>query len=182
MIDMISLKSKLTQKLLSYIFLQNQEFYASALARRLELDRGNLIRKLNELEKIGLLVSEVRGNEKYYKINIKFPLLKDYKRIIEKTCGFGNRLKNALEKLKGIESAYLFGSYVRDKMDASSDVDVLVIGKHNTIELNKKIAKLQKDFDREINIISLGSDEFKKRYKRDSLLRSIFKNPRRKLL
>ena len=137
---MISLKSKLTQKVLAFLFLQEEEFYASALSKRLNLDRGNLIKKLHELENIGLLKSEARGHEKYYKLDTRFPLIKEYKAIAQKTFEIEQQLKSVLQKLKGVENAFLFGSYVKNKMDEASDIDLLVIGKHSTLELQKQIS------------------------------------------
>ena len=180
--DMISLKSKLTQKVLAFIFLQDEEFYASALAKRLKLDRGNLIRKLHELETVGLLSSKVKGHEKYYKLNSNFSFIKEYRSIVQKTFGLEEKIKSIVNKLNGIERAFLFGSYVKNKMDEKSDIDLMVIGKHSTIELQKQITKLQKDFDREINVISIGNAELKEKQKKDPFIRSILKSPRIELV
>jgi len=72
---MISLKSEITQKVLNYFFLNPQEnLYVNELARKLSLDKRNLVKKIRELEKEGLLISQQRGNLKLYSININFPL------------------------------------------------------------------------------------------------------------
>lgn len=174
---MISLRSKITQKVLAFAFLQNEEFYANELARKLELDLGNLIRKLHELEKSGLLISQIKGQEKYYKLNKKFSLLKEYAAIVQKTFGFEEKLKETLKKTKGVEKAILFGSYVIKKMDQYSDIDLIVIGSHSTINLQKNISKLQKEFDREINAISMSNIEFKQKRRKDPFLKRVFDSP-----
>lgn len=176
---MLSLRSKVTQKVLTFVFIHNdEEFYARELARRLSLPHSNLINKLHELEKLGLLTSQHRGQEKYYKLNKKFPLLKEYKAIVQKTFGFEEKLKEALKRTKGIEKAILFGSYVTRKMDQYSDIDLIVIGKHNTINLQKNISILQKEFDREINAISMSSIEFEqKKRRKDTFLKRVFDSP-----
>lgn len=175
---MISLRSKVTQKVLTFVFIHNdEEFYARELARRLNLPHSNLINKLHELEKLGLLTSRYGGQEKYYKLNKRFLLLKEYKAIVQKTFGFEEKLKEALTKTKGIEKAILFGSYVTKKMDQYSDVDLIVIGTHSTINLQKNISKLQKEFDREINAISMSNVEFKQKRTKDPFLKRIFDSP-----
>ena len=179
---MISLRSKVTQKVLTFIFLQNEEFYARELARRLNVPHSNLINKLHEFENLGLLTSQEKGQEKYYKLNTKFPLLKEYKAIVQKTFGFEEKLREALKKTKGIERAMLFGSYAKNKMDKSSDIDLLVIGRHSTLSLQKNIAKLQKEYDREINVISMSDNEFKRKQKEDSFLKKILKSPKIELI
>ena len=128
---MLSLRSKIVQSVLGYFMLHEEaELYVNEMARRFSLDDGNLARKLKELEQEGILKSRLRGKERYYSLNESFPLLKEYKKIILKTVGFEEILNNALKHLKGIEKAYLFGSYAEDKMDVSSDIDLVVVGKH----------------------------------------------------
>ena len=72
---MISLISKITRELLNYFFVNPHEgLYVNELAIKLMLDKRNLVKKLRELEKEGILKSQKRGNLKLYSININFPL------------------------------------------------------------------------------------------------------------
>ena len=121
--------------------------YVNEIARRLNLNRGNLVRKLKELEAEGILRSRWKGNQLYYSFNSTFSLLKEYKNIIRKTVGLEHILKERLKGLPGIKKVFIFGSYVDDKMDISSDVDILVAGDQDTIELHKMIAQVQKITD-----------------------------------
>ena len=174
---MISLRSKVTQKVLAFLFLNNEEFYARELARRLDLPHSNLINKLHELERLGLLISEHRGQEKYYKLNNRFSLLKEYKKIVNQSFGLEEKLKETLLKTKGVEKAILFGSYVTKKMDRYSDIDLIVIGNHSIITLQKNISKLQKEFNREINVINMSNVEFKQRRSKDVFLKRVLSSP-----
>src|SRR3989338_4756431 len=109
---MISLKSEITQKVLNYFFLNPQEnLYVNELTRKLSLDKRNLVKKIRELEREGLLISRQRGNLKLYSVNNKFPLYQEYKNIVLKTLGFEEKLKNILRDVPGIEQAYIYGSY-----------------------------------------------------------------------
>jgi len=171
---LLSLRSKITQKLLGHFFMhEGVSLYVNEMCRRFGADRGNLVKKLKELEEEGLLKSEWRGNQRYYFLNSSFPLLKEYKSIILKTVGFEQALKKTLQEVAGVQKAILFGSYAQDKMDLSSDIDLLVIGVHDTLELQKKISQFQKSVDREINVISMGTTEYNRKQKRDHLLKSI---------
>lgn len=175
---MISLKSEITQRVLNYFFLNPQEsLYINELARQLSLDKRNLVKKIRQLENEGLLISRSRGNLKLYSINQKFPLYKEYKNIILKTIGFEKELKDVLRETAGIEKAYIYGSYAKDKMDVHSDIDILVIGDHSIILLQRKISRLQKDIGREINTVNMSTGEFKKRRtNKDPFLQNILKN------
>ena len=174
---MISLKSEITQEVLNYFFLNPQaSLYVNELARKLSLDKRNLVKKIRELEKEGLLVSRQRGNLKLYSINNKFPLYKEYKNIILKTLGFEEKLKTLLKEIPGIEQAYIYGSYASDKMGAHSDIDLLVIGEHKIVALQKIISRLQRELDREINVVNMDKNEFLKRRKnKDPFIANIFK-------
>lgn len=180
---MLSLKSKIAQAVLGYFMLhEGAELYVNEMARLLSVDQGNLDRKLKELEKEGILKSELRGKERYYSLNPSFPLLTEYKKIVLKTIGLEHVLKKALQKVKGLKEAYLFGSYAKDQMDAASDIDLLAIGNHNTLELQKRISEIQKSVGREINVVSLGSAEYEKKRKGDPFVKSILQGKRIQIL
>ncbi|MFC2149510.1 nucleotidyltransferase domain-containing protein [Candidatus Auribacterota bacterium] len=180
---MISLRSKITQAVLGYFMLhESAELYVNEMARLLSLDQGNLDRKLKELEKEGLLKSDIRGKERYYSLNAAFPLLQEYKKIVLKTIGLEQRLKEVLRAVNGIEMSCLFGSYAGDKMDLSSDIDLLVVGSHSVIELQREIAKIQKTMSRELNVISMSSSEYQEKHNSDALLKSILRKKNIRLL
>lgn len=171
---MLNLRSKITQAVLGYFMLhETAELYVHEMARLLSVDQKNLDRKLKQLEEEGIFKSEFRGKERYYSLNTSFPLLKEYKKIILKTVGLEHTLKKVLQKVKGLKQAYLFGSYAKDQMDAASDIDLLAVGNHNTIELQKEISDIQKSIGREINVVSFGSSEYEKKRKSDPFLKSI---------
>ena len=180
---MISLKSKVAQAVLGYFMLhESSELYMNEMARRLSLDDGNLTRKLKELEQEGILKSEERGKERFYSVNKAFPLLKEYKQIILKTIGFERELKEYLKRVKGLKQVYIFGSYAQDRMDTASDIDLLVIGDHNAVELQMEIAALQKRINREVNVKNLTSTEFDKKKKTDPLLKDILQKKKIRVL
>jgi predicted nucleotidyltransferase len=174
---MISLKSQITQKVLNYFFINpTAKCYINELAKILKVDPKNLLRKLNELEKEGLLISEFSGRQKYYYLNKSFSFLKLYKEMFLKTLGIENILKKIVNSDSKIIEAYIFGSYANNKMDKISDIDLLIIGKHSSIDIINKINKIQKEIGREINIINLSPEEFKKKKQTDNLLINIFLN------
>lgn len=175
---MISLKSEITKKLLNYFFLNPEEIlYVNELSRNLVLDKRNLVKKIKELETEGLLKSKTRGNLKLYSINRDYPLYNEYRQIVIKTIGFEENLKNALKKVEGIKDAYIYGSYAKDNMDAHSDIDLLVVGNHSIASLQKNLNELQKEINREINIVNMDENEFKRKIKnKDSFITGILKN------
>ena len=61
-------------------------------------------------------------------------------------------------------------------MDLSSDINLLVIGDHDTLELQKKVSQFQKSIDREINIINMDTKKYNKKHKTDPFLMNIHRN------
>lgn len=173
---MISFRSSITQKLLTYFLLnKTKEFYINELARLLNVDPKNLDKKLKELEKEGIFKSEFRGKQKYYFLNKNFPLLNEYKQIFNKTIGLEYQLKNILQRVKGLEETYIFGSYANNKLDVLSDIDLLIIGSHKSLDAEKAIIPLQKTIGREINIIDMTREELeRKKLERDPLIKHVF--------
>lgn len=174
---MISMRSKVTKELLNYFFLHPEErLFVNEISRKLNLDKRNLVKKLKELEEEGIFQSETRGNQKNYSINTSFPLFNEYKQIVFKTIGIEKKLRDILEKVEGVQKAYLFGSYAKNELDTHSDIDLLVIGEHKVISLQRHINSLQKQIDREINIVNIDKKEFDDRKKRkDPFIESILK-------
>lgn len=173
---MISLKSELTRRLLNYFFINPHEnLYVNEISRNLNLDKRNLVKKIKELEEEGILKSENRGNLKFYSINKNYSLFKEYKNIISKTVGIEIDLKKIMQEVPGIREAYIYGSYAQGKINAHSDIDLLIIGSHNIIILQRKLNVLQGKINREINALNMDEREFKKRMKtQDPFLSGIF--------
>ena len=174
---MISLRSKVTVRLLDYYFLnQDARRYINELARDLGLDPKNTETKLKELEEEGLFKSEFRGKERYFFLAKDNPVLEHYRQIFLKTYGLEKKLKDILTGLRGLKEAYIFGSYASNKMDSSSDIDLLAVGAHSVLELQRAVAKVQKDTGREFNVTNLSPAEFASKKKaKDHFINSVFK-------
>ena len=181
---MISFKSKVTEKILDYYFInKDASRYINELAKILGLDPKNADRKLKELEKEGLLTSEFKGKQRYFSLNKKYPLMKSYRRIFLKTFGLEQKLRQIVSDIPRIKEAYIFGSYAKDKMDAQSDMDILAVGGHSVMQLQKKISALQKSLGREINVVNLSPQEFlRKKKAKDPFIANVFAGPHIKLL
>jgi len=85
---MISFNSEIIKKVLGYYFLNpNARHYIRELAALLEVDPGNLSKKMLELRREGLFLAENEGRNRYFILNSKFPLLKEYANIYESKFG-----------------------------------------------------------------------------------------------
>jgi predicted nucleotidyltransferase len=158
--------SKIRVKLLD-AFLSSPEarFYIRELARRIKEEAKNMSRELKSLEALGILRSESQGNLKYYSVNKDFFLYSELKAIILKTTGVQGLLKEELKKLKGIEAAFIYGSYASGEESERSDIDVMIIGSPDLTELNEIINESEGKLSREINYMCFDRKEFEERKK-----------------
>lgn len=175
---MLNFRSELRQKLLGYYFTNPKaNHYLRELADLLGVDPANLSRELRRLEREGLFVSQHRGLQKYFRLHPKYPLYEEVRRIVFKTVGVLGQLRGALQKVGGVTEAYLYGSFARNQQDASSDIDVLLIGRPKAEELETTIQKLERQLGREINYIVLGPKEFRtRRARQDAFLEDIWRH------
>jgi predicted nucleotidyltransferase len=181
---MIPLRSDITRKLLNYFFINTSEnLYVNELVRKLNLDKRNLVKKAQELEKEGILRSRTRGNLKLYELNKEYPLYRELRKIFLKTLGVEEKIRAIIKSAAGVESAYLYGSYVRDKMGAHSDIDLLVIGHHRIVQLQPQLNRVQKEIDREINTVHISAADFRAKLKnKDPFILGVLKGKNIKLL
>lgn len=181
---MISLRSKITQKILEVFFLNEKErIYVNEMAKRIKEDPANVHKKLLAMKEEGILLDEYQGKERYFFLNKNYPFLKEYKKIILKGFGFEKILREELKKINGINDAYLFGSYVAGKFSEESDIDLLIVGNFDFKKIQKLFLEMQRRLGREINSIELTKKEFNKRLKeKDPLLEDIFSKKNIKIL
>jgi predicted nucleotidyltransferase len=142
----ISLKSKITQKILNFFFIhQEDHFYINELSKILNEDCANLYRQLLKLLDEGMLCDEFKGNQRYFFLNTNYRFLNEYKTIINQTFGLEAILKDRLSDIKGIEKAIIFGSYASNQLTSNSDLDILIVGNYDVKKLAKIFTELQKE-------------------------------------
>ena len=181
---MLDLRSKARQRLLAYYFTNpTARHHLRDLAERLSIDPSNLSEELGRLEREGLFRSEVSGRQKYFQLNHNYPLFEEVRSIVAKTIGAIPLIAQSLKKVEGIGEAYLYGSFARSQQDASSDIDVLVIGSPRGEALAEVMQKLERQLGREINYTVLSRKEFEsRRNRKDAFLENVWHNKRVSLL
>ena len=181
---MISLRSGLRRSLLTYLFSnRSARFYVRQLDERLGVDPTNLSRELARLEQNGFLRSEVEGRQLYYSINPDYPFLKPFLTMLAASVGVIPTLRATVEKVGGIEASYIYGSYAKNENDASSDIDVLVIGHPDPAELASAVRKSEKILQRDINYTVVTVKELHHKLKlRDPFYSDIWNGKRIRLV
>jgi predicted nucleotidyltransferase/predicted transcriptional regulator with HTH domain len=181
---MISFRSQLRRKLLTYFYLnRSARVYVRQLATALGVDSTNLSRELGRLGKEGLLRSEIEGRHRYYSINPQYTHLKAVLSLLQGTVGIVPSLRGALRRVDGIEQAYLYGSFAKNEEDAASDIDLLIIGKPDASTLASEVASLEATLNRDVSYTVLKSQELKKKVSsNDPFLSDIWHGKRVELI
>jgi predicted nucleotidyltransferase len=181
---MLDLRSKARRRLLAYYFTNpTARLHLRDLAQRLGIDASNLSKELRRLEIEGLFRSDVSGRQKYFQLNREYALFDEVRGIVMKTIGAVTLLARSLKKVEGLDAAYLYGSFARDQQDASSDIDVLIIGAPPQEILAEAVRKLERQLGREINYTILTPKEFEaRRSRKDAFLENLWRNKRVVLL
>jgi predicted nucleotidyltransferase len=170
-----------TRKELFRLYFTNpdQEYYLRELERILRTPVSMIRKELTRLEEDGLFLSRKRGNLTYYFLAPSYPLFDELKSIVFKTIGIQGSLREILSRRRGVEAAFIYGSFAKHEETASSDIDLLIIGKVDENRLLREINKLEKVLKREINYSIFQRDEFKHKAKeRDPFVADLLKNPK----
>ena len=159
------LRSGLRAKVLSRFFLHPEErYFVRQLNALIGGDATNLSRELSRLERIGILISTMEGRQKYYQANPDCPIREELRGIAAKTVGLADVLRAALTPLRpGIQAAFIYGSQASGKATTKSDVDVLVIGDLDELELHKAVGRAETGLGRAVNYRLMSAREFRLR-------------------
>lgn len=181
---MLDFRSNARRRLLAFYFTSPSfRLHLRDLCKRLGIDASNLSKELRRLEKEGLFRSELSGRQKYFQLNRHYPLFHEVRRIVSKTIGAVPLIASSLKKIEGIREAYLYGSFARNQQDASSDIDLLVIGVPPGEALAEAMRKLERQLGREINYSVMSRMEFdSRRARKDAFLENVWHNKRVSLI
>jgi len=177
-------KSKARQAIFRLYFTNpDKSFYLRELERELGTPVSILRKELVSLEKEGLFSSSKQGNLLYYTLNKAYPLYNEIKTIVFKTVGIQGALSREFSDIKGIEAAFIYGSYAKDSTNAKSDVDLFIIGDPDEDVIIEKTDSLEKILKREINYsIYSRIDYKKKKLQKDPFINDVLKNKKLFLL
>ncbi len=157
-----------TKRALLALFFSNpgESFYLRQIARLIAAGPGAVQRELEKLTQAGIIERQVQGRQVYFRAKGDCPIFKELKGLILKTAGMVEVIRSALSPISDkIDLAFLFGSQARGNAKASSDVDLLIVGSIDELELHHLISQAEGQLNRPINYTFLTPQEFKKRRK-----------------
>ena len=158
----------------SFILNTDEKTTASQIAKKHNLNQKSIYLFMEELEKEGILTSEIQGKNKLYQLNKfnkelvnQFICSVEHLRTVyfyQENPGIKLIIQKILPHIKGI--AVIFGSYAKNTQKETSDLDIFIAGNYN----EKEISSISSTFGIDINIKHQTS------FREDTLIKEIKKN------
>ena len=149
------------QLLATLLLRPDERFHVRELGRMTGFSPGSIHRELRVLAESGLLRQERVGNQVLYQSNPDCPIFGELASIFRKSAGLADLLQDALRELaEKIDTAFVFGSMAAGRQTSSSDVDVMVFGDVQLIDVVKALSSFSETFGREINPVVMTTDDF----------------------
>jgi predicted transcriptional regulator len=139
-----------------------EAFYIRELTRKTVEKINSVRRELINLEEVGILYSERRGNRLFYIPNSHHPLFYPLLLMANKSFGLGYDLQKNKARLGNIKLALFSTRFMRWE-SVDNEVDILIVGRVVLPEIGEIIRHEEKRRDREINYAVLSLDEYKMR-------------------
>ena len=149
------------QLLATLLLRPDERFHVRELGRMTGFSPGSIHRELKILAESGLLRQERVGNQVLYQSDPDCPIYDGLASIFRKTAGLADLLQDALRELaENIDIAFVFGSMATGQQTPSSDVDVVVLGDVELIDVVKALSFLSETLSREINPVAMTTETF----------------------
>jgi len=146
--------SRIRVKLLALLLLNpGRSFHIRQLTRRLDASYSNVRRELQNLTELGLLKRETVANAVHFSANESHLLYHDLRSILLKTAGLGDILREQLAPMETIRLALVYGSTARGNERADSDIDVLIVGGPDRVELEDALDDVEARVGRPVNYV-----------------------------
>ena len=162
--------SKTRIKLLLKFFLNpNNSAYLRGLSDEFGESTNSIRLELNRLEGANMLLSEIEGNKKLFKVNKQHPFYNDVNQIMRKYLGIDIIIINIIKGLGEPQLMYLSGDLAKGK--ESNLIDLILIGEINQNYLIDVVEKTERLISRKIRYLIYSEEEFKKNeIEKDNLL------------
>lgn len=162
------LSSRVRVELVTYFVMNpDQRRHIRGLARAVHANYSAVWKELRNLEAAGLVFSEEEGGSRFFRLNPEYPLVDELRGMVVKTAGAGDRIRQALRGVQGIQAAFIYGSYADGRVDAKSDIDLMVIGEAELERLSSTISQLEEALGRSVSVVTYTPREWKAKLQQD---------------
>ena len=150
------------QRMLRAILLHpDREFGSNELVAIGGPGNGAGKRVLDGFEKSGVVTRTARGNQRLYRANKAHPIYPELRAICRKTFGIGDTVAAELAPFSDrIILAIVFGSVARGAERADSDLDLMIVGDLDVMELGIAIERIGEATGRSVDLNLHASEDW----------------------
>jgi hypothetical protein len=153
------ISSRTRIKLLLRFFLNpGTTAYLRGLAEEFNESTNAIRVELNRFEEAGMILSENKGNKKYYTANNRYPLLADLHSILLKHIGIDRVIEVIINRMGKLERMYIIGDYAKGK--DTGIIDLVFVGDIDKGYLVNLVGKAEKMVDRKLRFITYEKAEW----------------------
>ncbi len=145
----------------------NRAFYVREITRKIGEQINSVRRELSNLLNVGIITSDNTNNKLYYEVNQKYEYYDPLLTIFGGKSSAASKSSNKVGTEEGVEEEFKALGHVELVVfsglftsDASSPVDVLIVGNVNKNAVDKYIASLEEDEGKDINYSVMKLDDF----------------------
>ena len=163
------------------LFLMNpgKEYYIRQIERLVGKNYALVRKELARLESFGLLTSEAKGNQTYYSVDRNFFLYPELQRLVLKTEGVAQALKERLADIGDVECIFIYGSFASGTAGAKSDIDLFIVGDVDEDRLIPLLNESERTLQREINYTLIKKEELRDRVaEADPFVTNVLNGPK----
>ena len=154
----------------------DKRYYLAEVAKILGKESANYQRYIEKMISDGIFCEERIGNMRFFWLNKDYQLYNEIKAMVSKTIGVEAQLREIIEKIDTIETAFIFGSFATDKFNSGSDIDLFIIGEVNEDNFIEEITKLEMQISRDVNYHIYKKQELVEKFANNSFMNNVFSN------
>jgi hypothetical protein len=159
------LRSQVQGDLLALLFLHpDEEFSLTEVARFVHATVAGVHHEVTRLVQAGLIVDRRVGNNRMVRADTSSLLARPLTDLLTVTYGPRSVLSDTLRDVRGVEAAYIYGSwaarYNGEPGPVPNDVDVLVIGTADIDDLEEVLRIAGQRLRREVNVRRVSAEQW----------------------
>ncbi len=173
------------QRVLGATLLQPDRcFTLQELLRLADSGRGSAQKQVDRLIEAGVLKEDARrGRQRSIRANMEFVLYPELVEIARKSFAVAEPLKEALLPFaEHISTAFVFGSVAKGTDSTRSDIDLIVIGDVQLLDLSEALHAVEHDLQRPINCSLYEPAEWAALVDSDPVIAQIAQGPTLRIL
>lgn len=150
--------------LLSLLYNNTEKtFYLREIARKIHMGTGTVQRELSRLVDADLVVRQKDGRQVYYGANRKSYVYNEIRGLVIKTFGLVDIIRDTLDPVsRKIGCAFIYGSQADGTAATDSDVDIMVVGRVDEMDLHRAVSKGERNLSKAINYSLITAEEFER--------------------